>query len=185
MSEPVGTFKTGNTAWTVYVQNHSFKAVAPGFTEVWGDSWDEMEGRAKVAASKAKVKVAVPYVLVSWTGSGENRKPVFVHRTATGLHAGSGNVLYTDGSGSGQETYSIGRRGFLRPFEHDDAARYLDLLAQRTALENQMSELEHKYRFESGGLKSAVEQAINDEHARRAGQDAEGARPEELGGTNP
>lgn len=160
------TFKTGNTTWHVNVRNHRFYATAPGFTEVSGVSWDEMESRAKVAASKAKVKVSVPYVYT--TVKGPDRKFVFVRRTATGIHAGSGNVLYTDAHGSGQETYGYSSSGFMEPFSGEDGPAYLDLLAQRAALDNRISEIEKRYRFESG-LKAEVEKAINAEHARRAG----------------
>lgn len=168
MSESVGTFKTGNITWKVYVKHHGFAAVAPGFADVYGDSWDEMESRAKVAASKAKVKVDVPYVVQSWAGNAHTGRAVLDKRTATGLHAGSGNVLYKDDrGGSGQETSGYGRSGFLKPFSREDESAYLDLVTKRRDLDNQIAELERKYRFPSGGLKTAVEQAINDEHARR------------------
>jgi hypothetical protein len=169
-ADSVGTFKTGNTTWNVHVSGHQFIAIAPGFSDVHGDSWDEMENKAKVAASKAKVKVAVPYVYLSWTGH-EHRKAVLVTRVATGLHAASGNVLYKDGSGSGQETYGHSRSGFMTPFEgNEDKAEYLALVEQRHALDKKISEIEARYRFGAGGLKGAVEKAIEAEHARRAGE---------------
>jgi hypothetical protein len=173
MADSVGTFKTGNTTWNVYVQNRSFHATAPGFTEVVAPSWDEMEARAKVAASKAKVKVEVPYVHLSWTGR-EPRKAVLVTRVATGLHAGSGNVLYKDGSGSGQETYGYSRSGFMKPLSDEDKAEYLALQEQHQALESKIKAIESKYRFAAGGLKAEVENAIGAEHAKRAGGEPDG-----------
>jgi hypothetical protein len=173
MADSVGTFKTGNTTWNVHVQNHMFHATAYGFTEVVAPSWDEMENKAKVAASKAKVKVEVPYVHLSWTGR-EPRKAVLVTRVATGLHAGSGNVLYKDGSGSGQETYGYSRSGFMKPLSREDEIEYLALAEQRQALDARITAIEMRHKFAAGGLKAEVEKAIEAEHAKRAGGEPDG-----------
>lgn len=167
MSEPVGTIKTGNTEWTVRVEGHRFTATAPGFNLVSGDTWGQMENNAKVQASKAKVKVAVPYVEVRW-GYNEHRvnAPRLVQKTATGINAGTGNVTYRDERGSaGQETY--GGRGLMKPFSPEDEAEYLRLLREIHDLEVQRDKIANRYRFGMGGLKQAVQDEIDAEHKRR------------------
>ena len=163
-TDPIGTFKTGNTTWTVRVYGKSFHAVAPGFPEVYGDSWDAMENHAKVLASKAKVKVTVPYVQLDHGVSGLRLEK----RTATGINAGTGNVTYRDERGSaGQETYiSYNRSGYLKPLSAADADRYLALTEQRNKLNAEIVAIEARYRF-SGGLKAEVERAIDAEHNKR------------------
>ena len=167
MSEQVGKIKTGNTEWQVRVEGHRFVATAPGFNPVSGDSWDQMENNAKVQASKAKVKVSVPYVDVSW-GYNDQRQnaPRFNHKTATGINAGTGNVTYRDSRGqAGQETYG---RGFMKPLSDEDAAEYLRLLREIHDLEGQRDEIARKYAFPiGGGLKRAVQDEIDAEHKRR------------------
>lgn len=160
----VGTFKTGNTTWTVRVAHHIFYASAPGFADVHGETWDAMENNAKVQASKAKIRVAVPYVIMRWVKG----KPAFTRRVATGLHSANGNVLYTDGGSPGQET---GYESKYRPFSPEDEAAYLDLVQRSHDIGSQIREFDKKYAFDKG-LKGAVQEAIDAEHARRAGAEA-------------
>lgn len=156
----IGEFKTGNVTWTARVDAHLFYASAPGFADVHGETWDAMETSAKAQAAKAKIRVAVPYVMMRW-----NRwhKPEFTRRTATGLHSSNGNVLYTDGHSTGQETGTETRR---RPFSPEDETAYLELVTRHREIGLQIRDLEQKYAFEHG-LTGAVQVAIDAEHKRR------------------
>lgn len=162
----IGTFKTGNTTWRVHVEDKRFVAYADGFSTATGDTWEAMENSAKVQASKAKIKVSIPYVQLDSTPlSAEQR---FERRTATGLHAGSGNVLYTDESGKpGQETGSW-RNDFMKPLSPEDESEYLGLIARQSELNSRITAIEMKYRFD-GGLRAEVGRVVSAEHARRAG----------------
>lgn len=163
----IGTFKTGNTTWRVHVENKQFAAYADGFSKATGDTWKAMENSAKVQASKAKIKVSIPYVQLDRDRL--TTYVVLVRRTATGLHAGSGNILYTDESGKPGQESSWRLGDILKPLSAEDESEYLGLIARRSELNRRITAIEDSYRFE-GGLKSEIERAVSAEHARRQAQ---------------
>lgn len=160
MPTEVGKFRTGQTEWTVTVDHQIFYGNAPGMPTVHGESWEVMENNAKVQASKAKIRVSIPYVIMGW----DRGKPVVRHRTATGLHSANGNVLYTDAAGSGQET---GYEEKLMPLSPEHEKEYLALAAQVRELESRLREIQAEYKFPMGGLKKTIQATIDAEHKRR------------------
>jgi hypothetical protein len=168
VSVDVGEFSTVNVKWKVVLtSSHRFRATAPGFPDVNGASWDDVENHAKVLASKARIKVDVPFVTVEWRGFGGNRHLEFQRQHATGLHAGNGNILVINQYGRPDQ---LSRDyGALKPMDDEDGGRYLLLAESINRLTKEKTDLENKYGFGFGkGLKGAVSDAIDAAHAARA-----------------
>jgi hypothetical protein len=166
---PVGEIAASGTTWEVsfHSRMHQFWAKSPGFTDVNGRTWDEVELKVKRIVGKARVKVSVPYVIAVWVNEGDGRSAMLVPGTATGIHGGSGKVLATQGGKSRSlEITSYGRDGYMTPFTEGERERFLDLLARRRSIDEMIKAYEDDHKWEGRNLRAAVEKEV--EQARMA-----------------
>jgi len=155
--------KTGSRTWQVTVNSlGEFRAHTDGLNDVTASSYKALADQAKVKASQARVSVEVPYVRFTHRNgsfrSGGDRQPVAVHGTATGIHGSNGNVLARENGKPQQLSYGLGE--YYRPFEPDDEARYLEIMATMHALHAEQEALRQKYEFERG-LSRTVQNAVD------------------------
>lgn len=167
----VGEIRLGGTTWEVAFQRntHSFWAKSPGFPDVSGRTWDDVEAAAEKAVGRSKAKVSVPYVVVAW-GIGDSDKvtPFLVPGTATGISHSSGKVLATQGGRLRSLDLAPwgAPDGYMTPFTPGEQERYLDLIARRRVLDDMIKAIEDEHRFEGRKLRWKVEHAV--EQARVA-----------------
>lgn len=146
---------TGGASWEAAVNSNGwFKATHPTHGEVQGDSYSEIEERARKATTIGRVKVSVPYERLA--EKSRQGGWVTVRGTATGIHGSSGNVLLREGDKSYQERYP--RRHF-RPMSDEDRAEMLRLLEASDAADKAAKAIQGKYEFPKG-LDEAVRDAV-------------------------
>jgi len=157
--------KTGSRTWQVTVNSlGEFRAHTDGLNDVTASSYKALADQAKVKASQARVSVEVPYVRFTHRGgsgfrsASGDRQPHTVHGTATGIHGSNGNVLARENGKPQQLSYGLGE--YFRPFEPDDEARYLEIMATMHALHAEQEALRQKYAFERG-LNMTVQNAVD------------------------
>jgi hypothetical protein len=162
----VGDLKTGGTTWTVTVGGHHwFTGRADGFPDVTGRSWDEVESSAKVRASQAKIRVAVPYAYIGWDGPRDGKYQVIKHGTATGIHSNGHKILVREDGKPAQLDIFDNNSRFMPPSE-DDGLRMIDLSATIKSLGEELRTLTGKYKFPAGNLGGQVRHEIDE--ARKA-----------------
>lgn len=144
--------RTGAVEWRVLVDDKGrFYADSPGFTQVTGDSYEELERTCKVRASQKRVKVEVPFVTPGPSGR-------LRHRVATGIHASNFNVLYHGtGAGDSGQLDRYGGGSHMRPFSAEDEARWGELVTEINKLESERRALTSKYAFPQNLAKSVRE----------------------------
>jgi hypothetical protein len=162
--------KTGAVTWTIRVDRHGwFYAEAPGFTQISGDSLAKVEAQCKVKASQARVKVSVPYVRFGRSQGGYRA----VHGEATGIHAGNGKVLTRE---DGKPSEPLSGYGYsdsvYPPMDAADEARVVEIRNQEMAMVAEQKGILAKYKWTAGygGIKEAVQKAV-DEAAAELGKD--------------
>jgi hypothetical protein len=165
----VGEIKASGTTWEVsfHSRTHRFWAGSPGFADVNGRAWDDVEAQVRVHVGKARVKVSVPYVIAVWALGPDGKAPALVPGTATGIHGGNGKVLATQGGRSRSlEITAYGRDGYMTPFTEGEQERFLDLLKRRRQLDDMIKTIEEEHKFDGRNLRAKVEQEV--EQARVA-----------------
>jgi hypothetical protein len=181
---PVGEIKASGTTWEVSFNSrtHQFWAKSPGFHDVNGRDWEAVEIQVRTRVGKARVKVSVPYVIVVWVTDGDGRRPELVPGTATGIHAGSGKVLATQGGKSRSlEISAYGRDGYMTPFAEGERERFLDLLARRRALDEMIKAYEDDHKWDGRNLRTRVEKEVERVRVAMAAETAIETAAEEPG----
>lgn len=180
----VGEIKSGGTTWEVafQVNTHNFWATSPGFHDVQGRTWDEVDAEVRKRVGKAKARVSVPYVALVWVSGPEGKTPTLVPGTATGIHNGNGKVLATQGGRARTiDLNSWGSAdGYMTPFSDADRIYYLGLLADRASLGARIKRIEDEHKFDGRNLRAKVEKEV--EAARVAMAEAEAASDAEEPG---
>lgn len=173
----VGEIKASGTTWEVsfHTRTHQFWAKSPGFTDVSGRTWEDVETQVRVRVGKARVKVSVAYVIAVWVLGPDGKAPTLVSGTATGIHGGSGKVIATQsGRSRSLEITSYGRDGYMSPFTEGEQERYLDLLKRRRQLDDMIKMIEEEHKFDGRNLRAKVEQEVEAARvAMMAGADAD------------
>jgi len=152
--------KLVNATWKTFVnKNGIFRAWHPYHGQVEARSMIELDERVRKATSTGRVKVHIPYMRFVKSGIRGNYRWRAVRGVATGLHGGTGNVLYEEGRGSQQLSgYSFSE--YLRPLDGADEAEMLRLLVARDELDDQLTALRGRYAFPDG-LKAEVKNQVN------------------------
>ena len=171
-----GELTKGGVTWQVEIdtRSHLFEATAPGFRTMHGHSWAELENVVKVTVSKARTQVAVPFAYLKGTlkeASGGQQYYEYAVRTgtATGIHAGTGKVLYTGSDGNkGQQLNAYSQNEFRVPPDAQAAAGLADMATAISRMEAELSALRAGLAFSHGTLKGEVEHAIKEARVREA-----------------
>lgn len=146
----LANLKTGAVTWTVTVSPQGqFYADAPGMTQCTAGSYEALAEVCKVRASRARVKVSIPYAHLN---SGR-----YSEGTATGIHGGNGNILVSE-NGKMHQVDSW-TRSYCQPFSDADRDRWTEVCAQAQALDKERKEIERRYAF-PGGFEKAVKDAV-------------------------
>ncbi len=116
-----------------------------------GYELDKAIAAARATLAKSKVKVSVPFR----TTAGETG-------VATGIHAGTKNVLVRIGGESMQADYGVLRKVLRGDTPSDVLDRLAAIVKQATSLETERPQIEREYKFD---LKRAVETAIEEASA--------------------
>lgn len=135
----------------------------PGDTvTLHSDSYDDLERKASQAVSRQKVRISVPYARLADNGGGRNRPDEWILGEATGVHGSTGNVLYREGTSTGQMSGYL--QGYIRRPEAEDAARALAILAEQRGLAAELKAIKEKYAF-NGGIDKEVRRVLAGEKA--------------------
>jgi len=153
---PAGTLKTGAVTWEVTVSSgsHYFQATAPGMPLCTGATWAALENSCKVQASKAKVRVAVPYTRIEW----RRGMPVLVNGTASSINSSTRKIMVREDGKSDQ--LSPFNEAFMPP-DSDDAAEILRLTAVIQQADRELQEVRERYKFPAGSLGAEVAAQID------------------------
>lgn len=148
--------ETGGVEWKVTVNEVGwFTARHPTYGEVGADKYDDLTEKARRATTTQKIKVSVPYARLAQLRG----KWTWVKGEATGIHGGTGNVLYREGKDAGQLT-GYGRDYLKVPTEQDQQT-IIDLLEIRDQADKDAGALQKVYEFNSG-LKAEVQAAVRE-----------------------
>lgn len=153
--------------WTVTVdKNGYFRAYTdelPGDrVDLHSENMDELKSRASSAVSRQKIRISVPYARLADNGGGRNRPDEWILGEATGIHGATGNVLYREGTSTGQ--MSGYPQNYIRRPEAEDAARALAILAEQRGLAAELKAIKDKYAF-AGGIDKEVKRVLAGEKA--------------------
>jgi hypothetical protein len=162
---PVGEIKASGTTWEVsfHSRTHQFWARSPGFHDINGRTWGDVEAQVKKRVAKARVKVSIPYVIAVWVHEGAGKAPTLVPGTATGIHGGNGKVLATQGGRNRSlEITAYGRDGYMTPFTEGEQERFLDLLKRRKQLDDMIKAIEEEHKWGGRNLRAAVEKEVEE-----------------------
>lgn len=161
----VGEIRASGSAWEVsfHTRTHQFWARSPGFTDISGRTWEDVEAQVKKRVAKARVKVSVPYVIAVWVHEGDVKAPTLVPGTATGIHGGSGKVLASQGGRNRSlEITAYGRDGYMTPFTEGEQERFLDLLKRRKQLDDMIKTIEEEHKWDGRNLRAKVEKEVEE-----------------------
>jgi hypothetical protein len=166
--------------WRVYVASDTglFRAYTdqlPGDpVRLRSDTYDDLHRKASAAVSKQKVRISVPY---AWLSQGHGSRPDrWVMGEATGIHGGSGAVLFREGNSTGQTRGA----GYMKRPSKEDADRISAIQAEMRGLLAEERELRQKYAFD-GGLEGEVRRALAGRPAEAGGGDDDGTTTARTG----
>lgn len=166
----LGAITVLNTRWKVFVGQHDgqFRAGNADYGYVYALQHADLDAKVRKVIETGKVKVAVPFTTIS---EGHKGSTHFRRRVATGIHAGNGNLLTSDGQKTSQlDRYALA--GVVgRPFTPEDEKAYAAAVLAIYEAKQVKDALAKKYAFPGGGLQSAVSAAI------RAAREAAGEVP--------
>lgn len=164
-SHELRPFGLQGVKWTVTVSEGGyFTAVTdelPGSQVILhSDSYADLEQKASQAVSRQKVRISVPYARLLERGG--KQPDEWVLGEATGVHGGTGNVLYREGVHTGQLSSYSG--SYMRRPGPEDAERALAILAERRGLDAELDAIRQKYKF-PGGIDAEVKRVLAGEKA--------------------
>lgn len=168
-----GTLHTGGVTWHVEfsTRSHYFTARAEGFSETKARDWDTLTDNCKVKVSQSKTPVEVRFaelrsthtrvpVTEGITGSkGTYYNSYSIHTaTATGIHAGNGNVLVLTDDGTRtqvESVYTSPSTHFLPP-DKATGDRLAEVSTQISLLQAERNRILERLKFPKGSLRNQV-----------------------------